>query len=89
MASKLTQPGTTSSHAVAKWSMASSISRRISLLVALTSRRGDGVVPCRFDPSSRPSMRLVNAARLGAQSVADDRRSRGAIDPLVRDVHDL
>jgi hypothetical protein len=34
-------------------------------------------------------MRLVNAARLGAQSVADDRRSRGAIDPLVRDVHDL
>src|SRR5215467_13410410 len=79
---------------VAKWSLASSISRRISLLVAL-------IVIIVLTTVAYVQIRtfqeavdrdLVNTARLGAQSVADDLAAReGALDPLdVRDMlHDL
>jgi len=81
-------------HTVAKWSLAPSISRRISLLVAL-------IVIVVLTTVAYVQIRmfleavdrdLVNAARLGAQSVADDLAAReGVLDPLdVRDMlHDL
>jgi hypothetical protein len=68
---------------VAKWSVASSISRRISLLVALIVI---GVLTSVAYLQTRSFQQavdrdLVNAARLGAQSVADDLAAReGAID---------
>ena len=81
-------------HTVAKWSLASSISRRISLLVALiviVVLTSVAYVQIRSFQQA-VDRDLVNAARLGAQSVADDLAAReGALDPLdVRDMlHDL
>jgi two-component system, NtrC family, sensor kinase len=81
-------------HTVAKWSLASSISRRISLLVALiviVVLTSVAYVQIRSFQQA-VDRDLVNAARLGAQSVADDLAAReGVLDPLdVRDMlHDL
>jgi two-component system NtrC family sensor kinase len=94
MASKLTALARHLRHTVAKWSVASSISRRISLLVALIVIAVLTTVAYLQIRSFQEAVDrdLVNAARLGAQSVADDLAEReGAIDPLdVRDMlHDL
>ena len=94
MASRLTALARHLRHTVAKWSLASSISRRISLLVALIVI---GVLTSVAYIQIRSFQQavdrdLVNAARLGAQSVADDLAAReGSLDPLdVRDMlHDL
>jgi signal transduction histidine kinase/type II secretory pathway pseudopilin PulG len=94
MASRLTAFARHLRHTVAKWSLASSISRRISLLVALIVI---GVLTSVAYIQIRSFQQavdrdLVNAARLGAQSVADDLAAReGSLDPLdVRDMlHDL
>jgi signal transduction histidine kinase len=81
-------------HTVAKWSLASSISRRISLLVAIiviVVLTSVAYVQIRSFQEA-VDRDLVNAARLGAQSVADDLAAReGALDPAdVRDMlHDL
>jgi two-component system, NtrC family, sensor kinase len=94
MSSSLTTWARHLRHTVAKWSLASSISRRISLLVSLIVI---GVLTSVSYVQIRSFQQavdgdLVNAARLGAQSVADDLAAReGTLDPLdVRDMlHDL